>query len=402
MPLKIFMLQIHKIKHHFVLYTFMAILPFVVAMLTTSCGINKQLMVKKDPFFNTLPSPTKTAYKTLCKVLDENKKYQLESTCKKVHDVQKIQSFIQETYQIQKQYLTLINLLPETECKILKKQIQNSNLYDVKNIIQQPKYTTILKLWNSLGNNTKVKYIQLLKNQQEPQIVNTIKAQLFQSTPQKNTKEIITQLIQTPQSSQKFSNNHSFKSPKNFKPEKSDPQTTPSITQKIGNKNNANGTYEKEEEELYITPKETESSIPYQDDFSDDFIEIYDSQTDDWTEKLNLNKAQKKAFFDILMEFSQKDQSSLKELINQTEQENIENFCIVYFQQGNFTKEEKSELLATLIYLYKGWPKIALKLCNCPWGLSNMEQLLIFRRTRPKQLKLLLRLNDLISQLFDY
>jgi hypothetical protein len=123
---------------------------------------------------------------------------------------------------------------------------------------------------------------------------------------------------------------------------------------------------------------------------------VEDRPKDDWGTKLPLEGDARKSFLGMIMQFNQIDQKKLKELFDKAEPVSIQNFLSVY--ETGFNKGERLALLATMIYLYKGWPALTLKLCNDPNALSNGNKFAIFRKTTSSQLNLLTRLDSLLSE----
>lgn len=118
---------------------------------------------------------------------------------------------------------------------------------------------------------------------------------------------------------------------------------------------------------------------------------------DDWGPKLSLAGEERKQFLTCIMQFSQLDQKSLKELFDKANPNSIDNFLSVYYT--GFNTDERTELLATMIYLYKGWPERTIRLCNTPTALSWYDKISLFQQTTKKQLNLLTKLDNLLQAL---
>ncbi|TDG95115.1 hypothetical protein [Cardinium endosymbiont of Culicoides punctatus] len=389
-------------------FSFSFILILVCSVFLTGCGgVQSELIPARNLELKKLPEKSKEAYLELSSLLDDDGKLILEKEIKHISKQDELRTFIDSRLFIQRNYVKLVKLLPEHEVVSLKKEFQKFKSTDLQKTDQM--LTQRLNDFNillSTNAQTQNMYIALLKSLQEEESIH-LKHSVVQCKNQSEIDELLESKL--PKKLKLVDKNIQKKLAR-----LSDSDRIKIIT----SARKAEGLPHSVRHYASVADVGSHGSTQVKDEFQDknkedDTILFYSDQVmdidilldeklqeptehkDDWGDKLPLQGENRKRFLMLIMEFGHADQKVLKELFDKAEEESIYNFLSVY--ETGFNKSERVELLATLIYLYKGWPSLTLKLCNNPTALSMGDKFTIFKKTTKNQLNLLTQLDAVLS-----
>lgn len=415
--------------------------PFIIALsiFFTSCdGVRQDLIPSRNSMLANLPQKNAEAYLELSNLLDDNGKTKLEKTTMGIHNLDELITFIDSSLQDHKDYADLVKLLPKREGVALKAAFERANFEKKKALVDKR-----LEELNMIRNATiqsRNNYIDLLKILPEEESIK-LKNSISECTNQAEINSLIQSKLpkrlknlgeDTQQKLAKLSDKEREKimvgamkaegfsiNPLIQKKELSSTKhnTTPAPhgnNVKIGDKaEKTKMELEQQDKPPIINASAADDTTDYTTLFSSDedinalvdakiqecnehAANEEDTLKDSWGTKLPLKGQDRQDFLMLIMQFSQSDQKKLKELFDEAEPISIRNFLSVY-EQG-FSKSERVELLSTMIYLYKGWPSLTIKLCNNPTSLTTGDKFQLFRKTTKYQLSLLTTLDALLSQ----
>jgi hypothetical protein len=416
-------------------YLFMVCITFV---LQTSCGVRKDLIPSQNKTLGQLPKQNKKAYQKLYNLLDEASKEKLERSVNKIQDVDALCVFIETNLRAQQTYQTLRTILPKGKRAQLMQAVQNADQLEVINTLIQESAALDLQSFQACSLETQQNCMDLLhilpkeqahalkeaisnctgsievealiksKLPHKLQVLDVSTKQAFIKLPEAERKAILVKALQEEHNASKLQGNIPLSKQEDL--EQADPLKSPIASQATNDpKHQATGA----PSPLLNDPNAagaSDSTSTMPPSFSGLDLERLVMQTeregkaqpavdvpqDTWGTKLPLQGQAREHFLDLVLQFSHSDQAKLKELFDKAKSISIRNFLSVY--DTGFKPEESVALVGTMIYLYKGWPDLTLKLCNNPHSLSTGDKLIIFRKTSDKQLKLLTRLNQLLSE----
>ncbi|WP_339044668.1 hypothetical protein [Cardinium endosymbiont of Tipula unca] len=385
-----------------------------------------------------LPKKSAKAYLELSNLLDDQDKTRLEKSIMAIRHSDELIAFIDSRLQIQKNYIDLVKLLPKREGIALKEKFESANFEQMTALVMQG-----LKELSVIHNATiqsRNNYIDLLKILPEEAALE-LKNSIAKCTNQAEIDTLIkSKLPNKLKNLDQATQQKLAKLPDSEREKimvgamKAEGATiNPSIENKkpSSTKNNAPPTPNAHENNMKVEDKaeKTKVELAQQDktptinesaDATEDYTTLFSSDQDinvlvnakiqesnahaneentpqdSWGTKLPLKGNMRQQFLMLIMQFSQPDQKKLKELFDEAEPVSIQNFLSVYDQ--GFSMSERVELLSTMIYLYKGWPSLTIKLCNNPTSLGTGDKINLFRNTTRPQLSLLTKLDALLSE----
>lgn len=417
--------------------------PFIIALsiFFTSCdGVRNDLIPSRNSMLGSLPKKSAEAYLELSNLLDDSGKTKLEKSTMGIRHLDELITFIDSRLQNQKDYADLVKLLPKREGAALKVAFERANFYKKKEFVDQGleelnmirnatiqsrnNYIDLLKilpeeesikLKNSISECTNQPEINILIQSKLPKKLKNLGEDTQQKLAKLSDKErgkimvgamkaegfSINPLIQKKE--QSSTNNNIKPAPNshenNVKVEDKAKKTKMELEQQdkppITNASAADAT--EDYTTLFSSDQDINALVNAKTQESNEHdANEEDPPKDSWGTKLPLKSEERQRFLMLIMQFSQSDQKKLKELFDEAEPISIQNFLSVY-EQG-FNMDEHVELLSTMIYLYKGWPSLTIKLCNNPTSLGTGDKIKLFRNTTTYQLSLLSKLDALLSQ----
>lgn len=380
------MLTIQSKKYSFLLHYFFFLL--LQSILASCGGIRHDLIPEPNLLLRKLPDEQSEAYLQLTQMLNEVGKKKLEKIINKITTVDELSGFIDDSLQTRKAYMDLIKWLPKYEGLQLQKELKAvADPKEVKSLIDQS--SSGLKVIQSANLTHQCFYKDLLQVLPENQSME-LKTEVSKCNNQHELDQLISSKL--PQQLKVLDDKAKqdlITSPtterQSILVNAMQKEGLPTNTLPILNQSNhimASVTQNR----LSATDKSVQEGAP---------VENVDMPEDGWGAKLPLQGDERKAFLKLVVAFALSDQKELKNLFDDIHAVSIKNFLYVY--NKHFSIEEQSDLLQTIIYLYKGWPKTTIQLCNDPDSLSFCRKMTIFNRTQPYQRALLTALGDYLS-----
>lgn len=343
------------------------LLIFGITMLHCGCNVDRHNIIQ-NPIQQLNPS-IKKIYQDLSQILDEDKRKELEMLCKSKEDPVILQELIQKIYDTQLEYLTLISILPKEQCEQLQHDAENNDLEKLHTILHDthnPDYEIQLQKWNALPKDTQSKYLLLVNSQQKE----------TKKRVEKKKKKI----------RETYFGNHHL--------DKIDiEQMNEDINQVLQSMDQAS--------QQSIS---TSASLPTEQGPSSSaqtVLKMYKKkQKHWWAEKLRFPEKNSAKFANLLSNLMTHENDVLKKLLPQVDEVSLGIFALAIYDDA-FTEEERQTLLQALITIYEKNCALALKICNDPCALTSGEQFSILRKTTKPQLKVLLKLNSVVTNLPD-
>lgn len=426
-------------KKTFFDYPFCLFMLGITFVLQTGCGVRNDLIPIQNTTLGQLPKQNKKAYQKLYNLLDEASKEKLEQRVNKIQDVDTLCNFIEIHLRVQQTYQTLRTILPEGKRTRLVQAVQKADqLEDITTLIKsaaldlqpfqacslgtQQNCTDLLQvlpaaqahaLKEAISTCTGPIEVEELIQSKLPyklQVLDASTKQAFINLAEAERKAILAKALQEEHKASKRQNNVPFSRQDDL--EQADPSETPIPSQTT----NANDAKQQATDTLSPLLNDANAAVTsgsmstmppkslgldleqlvMQKEREAKVQPAVDLPQDAWGTKLPLQGQAREHFLDLVLQFSNSDQAKLKELFDKAQPISIRNFLSVY--DTGFDPNECVTLLGTMTYLYKGWPELTLKLCNNPRSLSTGDKLTIFRKTSDTQLKLLTRLDQLLSK----
>jgi len=356
----------------FFLHYFLFYATFTVCFVFFSCnGVRSELIPKRNTVWTGVSEKGKEKYLQLLQMNDETGQEKIHQAISNIKTPDALENFINKSTENQTIYNILLKLLPKSERPLFQTCFYQADLdAQAKVINENEKLLQQIQLTPIESQQHYIDLLEIVPNQKAIELKNKI---LNATKP-----EEINQLIRStlPNPFQRL--NDDEKASLSQVPDHDRKEILKSIhfnSQKGGVAN----------DQLGALIKQKEQAQPQKD-----------KAAGDWGPKLSLEGEERKQFLFSIMEFPQSDQNALKDLFNKVNQDSIDNFLSVY--QEGFNKQERIELLGTIIYLYKGWPALTIKLCNMPSSLSCFEKLGLYRKTKKNQLDLLTKLENLLQE----
>lgn len=338
------------------------LLIFGITVLHYSCNIDRHNIIQ-NPIQQLDPS-VKKIYQDLSQILDEKKRKELEMLCKSEKDPIVLQKLIQKIYATQLEYLTLIFILPKRQRKSLQYDAESNGLEKLHTILHgthHPDYEMQLQKWNALPKETQSKYLLLVNSQQK-------------QTKQKEIEKIKT----------KYFGKRLFNDIKNMD------QDIDRVLKSI-------------EQASQQSLSTSTPLLPKQESGSSEqtVLKMYKKkQKHWWAGRLRFSDENSAKFASLLSSLMTDENNVLKKLLPQVDEVSLGIFALAIYNDA-FTEEERQTLLQALVTIYEKNCALALKICNDPCALTPVEQFSILRKTTRPQLKVLLKLNDVVTSISD-
>ncbi|MGI2257232.1 hypothetical protein ACRRVD_01510 [Candidatus Cardinium hertigii] len=356
--------------HYFLFYaTFTACFAFF------SCnGVRSELIPKRNTVWTGVSEKGKGNYLKLLQMNDKTGQEKIYKAISNIKTADALESFIKKNIENQTNYNKLLKLLPQSERRSFQKDFDQADLDTQAKLINQNE--KLLQQIQLISIECQQHYIDLLQIESNEKIATKLKKDILNATKPEEINQLITSILPNPLQQL----NDDAKASLSQLPDHDRQEILKSI-----HCNSQKGRVASDDLGALIKQKEQaqakkDKAVP----------------ADDWGSKLSLEGKQRKQFLFSIMEFSASDQNSLKDLFDKVDPDSISNFLSVYY--SGFNTKERIELLSTIIYLYKGWPNLTIKLCNTPSSLSWLDKLGLFQKTQKHQLKLLTKLDELLQE----
>ncbi|MGI2298323.1 hypothetical protein ACRRVB_00625 [Candidatus Cardinium hertigii] len=355
--------------HYFLLYAI-----FATCFACFSCnGVRTELIPKRNPILGKLSEKGKTKYIELLGINDDAGKQKIEKAICNIKTRDDLENFINNNLENHRSYNRLLKFLPKPERPSFQTYFNKADLNGQAKLIKQnEKLLQQIQLTSIECQQHYIDLLEIVSNQKAIELKNKI----LDATKPEEIKQLIISTLPNP--FHKL-NDHEKASLSQL-PDHDRQEILKSIhcnSQKDGVVHHHPGALIKQKEQAQPKKDKVVSA-------------------DGWGPKLSLEGEERKQFLFSIMEFSQADQNSLKELFDKVKRDSIDNFLSVY--HTGFNKQERIELLGTIIYLYKGWPTLTIKLCNAPSSLSWFDKFGLFKKTQKYQLNLLTKLDALLQE----
>lgn len=391
--------------HCFLLYAIaVAYLPFA------SCnGVRHELMPKRNVILDKLSEKSKGDYLILTQIIpNDHEKKQLEEKVNTIENPCDLEKFIQQSFENYIAYNNLLRLLLEPEQTELKQKFAKSDLDGQVKLLDQS--LRPLKMLQNAPVSTQQNYIDLLKILPDSRAI-ALKTEIVQATSLYEVDRLVASCL--PNSFKQLDDNH-----KEVLSKLSDHERQEILKVAMQQNDTKDGfdMHTGQEQSSKVKPNHTPTAPNTPNDAhltisasKPDINKLIEQKVkaqqdkgekgipqDGWGTKLPLIGEARKQFLNSIIQFSQSDHKALKELFDKANAGSIENFFYVFFT--GFSQDERIELLATMIYLYRLCPALTIKLCNEPISVSCFEKLRLYHNTTGNQLNLLKKLDKLLSQ----
>lgn len=359
--------------HYFLFY----VIPIIYLFCTSCFGVREELIPERNKNISNLPEGVKEMYAIINHSLNDHQKEQLQEKVSSIKDLAALAEYIKKTYKFYKIHKEQVKLYPKSERDALEENF-NENiccLNKIEKIINES--VNRFKGINNASNQTRQTYIDLLEILPEGEAMK-LKNKIISTTNSEHLKQLI-------------KSNNPF--------EKLDENTKKTMTQ-LPDKKRQN-ILKKEYPLLKDKDEGSAITVSCLEGLNDDEDKDENKAIpqDGWGDKLSLEGQERKEFLIHIMEFSISDQKKLKDLFDKAEKGSIINFFEIYFNYKIFNKDERIELLSTMMYLYKALPDLTIKLCNEPEKVTQWEKFQLFKKTNSTQLKLLQKLEKGLQDL---
>ncbi|WP_243517672.1 MULTISPECIES: hypothetical protein [unclassified Candidatus Cardinium] len=388
----------HKIHSLFIQYFFFYALVVAYFPFTGCFGVRKDLVPQRNEVLGGLPYNIKKLYLELTQMLDDDERKVLETKINTIKDPHRLTYFIEKCID----YKGILKLLPKPERALCKQAFTNAfDINHAEKLIKQ--YQNELKMIYNASIQTQQYYIDLLQVLPEDQAT-ALKKQIVQSTSPTDVDQLI--ILYLPNAFKKI--DEDTKKELISLPDEKRQEILKKAMEKNEKKHFVDGELDSlsdfdydseydadsndEKENISITNL-IQQKIEEQENKEDE-----DIPQDKWGKKLKLQGEKREQFVLYTLDLKPGDESKLKELFTKADQEGLDNLADVFFEVFPTDKERK-DLLDTMIYLYKGWPKDTLLLCNHPASFGAGKKLQLFWHTNKYQRTLLTKLDNAIEAL---
>ncbi|CDG49652.1 Hypothetical protein CHV_a0337 [Cardinium endosymbiont cBtQ1 of Bemisia tabaci] len=354
--------------HYFLFYAI-----FAACFGFFSCNrVRMDLIPKRNTILGTLSEDGKTKYLKLVSINDDTGKKKIEEAIRNIKTPDALEKFIDISIENQTIYNRLLKLLPKSERPSFQAYFHQADLDAQTKLIKQNK-----KLLDQINRSSgEQHYIDLLEIVSNEEAI-ALKNKILNATKPEEINQLITSTLPNP-FQQLSDDNKAILSKIKDDARQEILKSIHCNSQKDGIVNHDLDALIKQKEQAQS--KKDKEAVP----------------ADGWGPKLSLEGEERRQFLFSIIEFPQSDQNSLKDLFDKVDPDSISNFLSVYY--SGFNKKERIELLSTIIYLYKGWPELTIKLCNTPSSLSLFDKFGLFRKTQKHQLELLTKLDELLQE----
>lgn len=336
-------------------------------------GVRSELIPKRNIVLSGISEKGKERYLQLLQMNDEVEKGKIQKAISNIKTTDALENFIEKSIENQTIYNKLLKLLPKSERPAFQAHFHQADLDAQAELIKENE--KLLQQIQLTSIECQQQYIDFLQVESDQEKTIELKKKILHATKPEEINQLITSTF--PNLLQQL--NDDAKESLSQLPDHDRQEILKTIhlnSQKSGVTNDHLGGLIKQKQQAQL--KKDKAVL-----------------TDEWGPKLSLEGEERKQFLFSIMEFPQADQNALKDLFDKVNPDSIQNFLSVY--HTGFNKKERIELLGTIIYLYKGWPPLTIKLCNTSSSLSNFDRLSIWKKTRSDQVTLLTKLDELLQ-----
>ncbi|WP_243018709.1 MULTISPECIES: hypothetical protein [Candidatus Cardinium] len=388
----------HKIHSLFIQYFFFYALVVAYCPFTGCVGVRKDLVPQRNEVLGSLPYNIKKRYLELTQVLDDDERQALEKKINTIKEPDRLTFFIEKCID----YKGILKLLPQPERALCKQAFTNAfDINHAEKLIKQ--YQNELKMIDHASIQTQQYYIDLLQVLPDDQAT-ALKKQIVQSTSPIDVEQLIISHLPNELKNINEDTKKTFISlpdekrqeiikkamEKNEKNHLANGQPNGPSDVDCDSKDDPGSNDDKEDAAINnLIQQKAEEQENKEDD---------DIPQDEWGKKLKLQGEDRTLFSLYVLDLKPEDAAKLKELFAKADQEGLDNLADVFFEVFPTDKERK-DLLDTMIYLYKGWPKDTLLLCNHPASFGAGKKLQLFWHTNKYQRMLLTKLDNAIEAL---
>ena len=385
--------------HYFLFYAiFVAYLP-----LTGCFGPRTDLIPKINSALSELSDTSKKEYITINEMLRPDQKKKFKQKIDTISKPDDLQSFIKKMHQNCIDYNDLLKLLTKSErteltkkfdeviidvdaqAKLIEETSRPLQMIEDATMQNKQDYIDLLELLpDNKAIALKNKIVKFTNPKDADQFIKSQFDTLFKQLDDK-TKAALSKLRDTKRQEvlRKIMNDNAKKDSHTGK--------VTGNNQTVAQTNNQNSSASKEEQQNEVpsnnqstnpgTPNNSDSTTSSSELDVDKLIQNAEEEEekeeeakknqdiqDDWGPKIPLEGDARKEFKTSMIVFDPEDQKKFKELADQVDPGSMINFFYAY--ENGFNKEERIELLSTIITLYKGKPELTIKMCNRPNNLS--------------------------------